>query len=93
MRKVCLLFTSLIAACLIGGCGDSPSTQLAPDKPLPDTSKMSDAEIQKLHEQASAGGSDRAGGNSSKSSGPPPGVVPGQPGAGRPGNTPGDRGG
>ena len=54
-----LLILSLLAAFLVG-CGDpAPSTPLAPDQAMPDTSKMSAEEIQKLHQAGSAGGSDR----------------------------------
>lgn len=47
---------------LLAGCEPSPSVPLAPDKPLPDTSKMSDEEIQKLHQSGSEG-TDRASEN------------------------------
>jgi len=40
----------LVAAGILAGCDPAPSTQLAPDQPMPDTSKMSPEEIAKLHD-------------------------------------------
>ena len=50
----------VLAAGVLVGCGDpAPSVPIAPDQKMPDTSKMSPEEIQKLHQEGSAGGSDR----------------------------------
>ncbi|GEM_PF-5306392 len=48
-KALVALLLAALAAGLLSGCGDSaPSTTLAPDKPAPDTSKMSSAEMDKL---------------------------------------------
>lgn len=52
----------VVLGVLLAGCEPAPSVPLAPDKPLPDTSKMSAEEIQKLH-QAGSEGTDRAAEN------------------------------
>lgn len=58
-RKLSLLAIALFAAGILAGCEPAPSTPLAPDQKLPDTSKMTPEEISKMHSEASAGGSDR----------------------------------
>ncbi|MBN9500492.1 MAG: hypothetical protein BGO01_07780 [Armatimonadetes bacterium 55-13] len=59
LRFVSYLFCLAVAA-LLTGCGDpAPSTPLAPDQPAPDTSKFSQADIDKFHQQEAAQGSDR----------------------------------
>jgi hypothetical protein len=79
MRRLILPVLALVAGILVG-CGDpAPSVPLAPDTKMPDTSKMSPEEIQKLHQAGSAGGSDR-------------GQAPAAGGAAH-GDTPADRGG
>lgn len=35
------------------GCDPAPSTPIAPDQKLPDTSKMTPEEVQRLHSQGS----------------------------------------
>ena len=48
---------ALLAAGLLAGCGEpAPSVPLAPDKKLPDVSKMSPEESQKLLDQDHAAG-------------------------------------
>jgi len=51
----------IIAAGVLSGCDPAPSTKLAPDQPMPDTSKMSQEEINKLHSAGSAAGANSAG--------------------------------
>jgi hypothetical protein len=59
MRKLVFPIFAL-AIGVLAGCGDpAPSIPVAPDQKMPDTSKMSPEEIQKLHQEGSAGGSDR----------------------------------
>lgn len=54
----------LLAAVVVAGCANSaPSTPLAPDVQLPDTNKMSQDEINKLHSQGSSAKEDRAEAN------------------------------
>jgi len=48
MRRVSELAVVLFAVGLLFGCEPTPSTPLAPDKPMPDASKMSSQDIDKL---------------------------------------------
>jgi len=48
MRRVCTLIIATLAAGVLVGCDPAPSTPLAPDKPMPDASKMSSQDIDKL---------------------------------------------
>ncbi|AIE86517.1 hypothetical protein [Fimbriimonas ginsengisoli] len=56
------LLALAVAAGVLAGCEPAPSTPLAPDQPMPDTSKMSQEEINKLHNQPSGTDAGRAGG-------------------------------
>ncbi len=89
MRKSILALIVVAAMAAVVGCNGGTSVPVAPDKPLPDTNKMTPEEIQKLHSEGSAGGSDRQ--RTDQPAGQP-GGAPGRPGAGR-GDTPADRGG
>lgn len=51
LALLCLAATS---AALVG-CDPAPSTTLAPDKPAPDTSKLSPEEMDKLVKEKSSG--------------------------------------
>jgi hypothetical protein len=58
------LFIPLLAAGLLSGCGDpAPSTPLAPDIPPPDTSKISQADIDNFHQKEHDQGSVHTPGN------------------------------
>jgi len=61
MKKGLILIATLVAAGVLSGCDPAPSTKLAPDQPMPDTSKMSQADIEKLHNAGSAAGANSAG--------------------------------
>ena len=61
MKRLLIVSFMTVAAGVLSGCGDpAPSVPLAPDQKMPDTSKMTPEEIQKLHSEGSAGGSDRS---------------------------------
>jgi len=63
MRRLLLPFIALVAAGLLSGCGDPPpSTPLAPDVPAPDTSKISQADIDKFHQSENQRGSEHTPG-------------------------------
>ena len=56
MKRLCILALPILATGIVSGCGDpAPSTTLAPDKAMPDVSKMSDADIAKMRQQDHAG--------------------------------------
>ena len=56
MTRFPILGLAVLIAAAIAGCGDpAPSTPLAPDQALPDTSKMSTEEINTLHRGANQG--------------------------------------
>ncbi|MBI1334147.1 MAG: hypothetical protein JST12_08080 [Armatimonadetes bacterium] len=48
------LLICLVAGLTVAGCGSGTSTPIAPDQQMPDTSKMSADEVQKLHSEGSA---------------------------------------
>jgi hypothetical protein len=56
VRKLLILGAAgMLGIFALGGCDPAPSTPIAPDQKLPDTSKMTPAEIEQLHNQGSAG--------------------------------------
>jgi len=61
MKKGLTLLAIAVVAGVLSGCDPGPSTKLAPDQPMPDTSKMSQADIEKLHNAGSATGANSAG--------------------------------
>lgn len=69
VRKL-LIFgaAGLLAVFSLAGCDPAPSTPIAPDQKLPDTSKMTPEEIQQLHGQGSGSGR-----NAQTQPGTPPG--------------------
>lgn len=61
MRTLAAFLALAVVGGVLTGCGDPPpSTPLAPEKPLPDTSKMTPEEIAKLHGGGNSGPADRS---------------------------------
>jgi hypothetical protein len=51
LKSRILLAFAVLGAGLVAGCDPAPSTPLAQDAKMPDTSKMSQADIMKLREE------------------------------------------
>lgn len=59
-KAAILVLVSLSASVLLVGCEPAPSTKLAPDVEVPDTSHLTPEQIKKMHEGSVKGPADRA---------------------------------
>jgi len=59
MRRLIIPLSAIVVMGFVAGCEPAPSTPLAPDVKVPDTSKMSPAEIERIHNAANGVEADR----------------------------------